>query len=90
MIFRTEQEGQRKAVITKMALICFTLTTWLYLGLVVVSGGTITPDFMAWLAIGVGGISGSAFAANGVEHWSKNRASNNKGGLSGENIGGQG
>ena len=71
-----EKEGERKVILTKMALFFYTLVCLAYLGVSVATGSGVSPDFIPWVSMGYAAISGGSFAANAAEHRFKNKLTN--------------
>lgn len=72
-----ERVGERKAVLTKYALICHTIVNIAYLIVCTLTKTVVPESFIMWVTIGYGGISGGSFWANAEEHKSKLKEKNN-------------
>ena len=63
-----EKVGERKAVLTKYALICHTFVNIAYLIAFTITTTVIPESFIMWVTLGYSGISGTSFWANAAEH----------------------
>ena len=77
-LLRNDEKGQRKMMLAKLGVLCFTVVMIFYFLACVLTGTAVSENAVIWGAMGYGALTGSSFWANTLEHKYQTKTVENK------------